>query len=275
MRDAMPALRVSNAIAIVLLFLGRLLARRYSGLRPWRTGLAMVGDRRRARRPHDRARRMSALARDSPSRRCARAARAAALGAGGRRRRRRRPKRRPAWEFSASLYGYFPPDDRHYAQPTVIANHGAPPPGGPLQLRGPQDGLRLGRLERRRRREAPPRRDADGRRRLRRHARRRARLRADRSRTAASSSTARASTSSTSRTRPTTSSTTGRSSATRRSTGSTVGLASQRTRAYQTGLDVQRGVFVGFTCKSVTLNVYVFNPGWETPTVVSSLAVSF
>ncbi len=54
-----------------------------------------------------------------------------------------------------------------------------------------------------------------------------------------------------------------------------VGLASQRTRTYQTGLDVQRGFFVGFTYKSLSLNVYVFNPGWETPTVVSSLAVSF
>lgn len=54
-----------------------------------------------------------------------------------------------------------------------------------------------------------------------------------------------------------------------------VGLVSQRTRAYHTGLDVQRGVFVGFTYKSLSLNVYVFNPGWETPTVVSSLAVSF
>ena len=54
-----------------------------------------------------------------------------------------------------------------------------------------------------------------------------------------------------------------------------VGLVSQRTRVYQTGLDIQRGVFVGFTYKALSLNVYVFNPGWETPTVVSSLAVSF
>ena len=55
----------------------------------------------------------------------------------------------------------------------------------------------------------------------------------------------------------------------------TVGLASQRTRAYQTGLDVQRGFFVGFTYKSLSLNVFVFNPGWETPTLVTSLSVSF
>ena len=29
------------------------------------------------------------------------------------------------WEFNASLYGYFPPEDRHYAQPTFIADRGA------------------------------------------------------------------------------------------------------------------------------------------------------
>lgn len=54
-----------------------------------------------------------------------------------------------------------------------------------------------------------------------------------------------------------------------------IGLVSQRTRLYHTGLDVQRGFFVGFTYKALSLNVYVFNPGWETPTIVSSLAVSF
>jgi hypothetical protein len=54
-----------------------------------------------------------------------------------------------------------------------------------------------------------------------------------------------------------------------------LGLASQRTRAYHTSLDVQRGVFAAVTWKKLTLSVYVFNPGWETPTVVSSLAFSF
>jgi hypothetical protein len=53
------------------------------------------------------------------------------------------------------------------------------------------------------------------------------------------------------------------------------GLVSQRTRAYHTGLDVQRGVFVGFNYKSVSLTTYVFNLGWETPTVVGAIAVSF
>jgi len=55
----------------------------------------------------------------------------------------------------------------------------------------------------------------------------------------------------------------------------TVGLASQRTRAYHTDLDVQRGLFVGFSHKSVRLDVYVFNFGWESPTVVSSISVAF
>jgi len=55
----------------------------------------------------------------------------------------------------------------------------------------------------------------------------------------------------------------------------TVGFASQRTRAYETGLDVQRGPFVGFTYKSTTLTVYVFNGDAQPPTVVTSLSVSF
>jgi hypothetical protein len=54
-----------------------------------------------------------------------------------------------------------------------------------------------------------------------------------------------------------------------------VGLASQRTRTYHTGLDVQRGLFLGITHKNASLNVYVFNLGWEKPTVVASLTVTF
>jgi hypothetical protein len=42
MRDAMLALRVSNAIAIVLLFIGGYKLAKFMGTRPWRTGLAMV-----------------------------------------------------------------------------------------------------------------------------------------------------------------------------------------------------------------------------------------
>jgi len=49
------------------------------------------------------------------------------------------------------------------------------------------------------------------------------------------------------------------------------GLASQRTRVYQTSLDVQRGFFAGY--KRVDFSTYVFNVGWTDPTVV--LAVGF
>ncbi len=43
MSDAMRALRISNLIAIVLLFLGGYELAKYSGGRPWRLGFAMVG----------------------------------------------------------------------------------------------------------------------------------------------------------------------------------------------------------------------------------------
>jgi len=42
LKDAMTALRISNAIAIALLFLSGYAVARYSGYRPWRTGLVMV-----------------------------------------------------------------------------------------------------------------------------------------------------------------------------------------------------------------------------------------
>jgi hypothetical protein len=42
MRDAMMATRVSNAIAVVLLFVGGYKLARFSGFHPWRTGFAMV-----------------------------------------------------------------------------------------------------------------------------------------------------------------------------------------------------------------------------------------
>jgi hypothetical protein len=52
-----------------------------------------------------------------------------------------------------------------------------------------------------------------------------------------------------------------------------VGLAGQRTRAYETPLDVQRGIFAGVSYKSLDFTTYVFNLGWTDPTVV--LAASF
>jgi hypothetical protein len=53
------------------------------------------------------------------------------------------------------------------------------------------------------------------------------------------------------------------------------GLVSQRTRAYQTELDIQRGVLVGFSGKRFDFTAYVFNAGWTDPTVVLSFGVGF
>jgi hypothetical protein len=54
-----------------------------------------------------------------------------------------------------------------------------------------------------------------------------------------------------------------------------VGLVSQRTRVYQTGLDVQRGVLAGVTYKKVNFTTNVFNFGWTMPTEVLALGFSF
>jgi hypothetical protein len=54
-----------------------------------------------------------------------------------------------------------------------------------------------------------------------------------------------------------------------------VGLASQRTRAYQTPLDVQRGFFTGFSYRKVDFTTYVFNVGWTDPTVVLAIGFKF
>jgi hypothetical protein len=51
------------------------------------------------------------------------------------------------------------------------------------------------------------------------------------------------------------------------------GLAIQRTRAYATPLDVQRGLFAALSWGGdFEVAAYVFNPGWTTPTVVVALA---
>jgi hypothetical protein len=50
------------------------------------------------------------------------------------------------------------------------------------------------------------------------------------------------------------------------------GLAIQRTRAYESSLDVQRGFLVAFSWREVELGAYVFNPGWTTPTWVVAVA---
>jgi len=53
------------------------------------------------------------------------------------------------------------------------------------------------------------------------------------------------------------------------------GLVVQRTRAYQTRLDLQRGLLAGMSYKRVDLTGYVFNLGWEDPTIVISAEMSF
>jgi len=53
------------------------------------------------------------------------------------------------------------------------------------------------------------------------------------------------------------------------------GLVSQRTRAYHTDLDVQRGLLVGFSYKKIDVTTYIFNAGWTDPTVVLALGFKF
>lgn len=53
------------------------------------------------------------------------------------------------------------------------------------------------------------------------------------------------------------------------------GLVVQRTKAYETDLDIQRGFLAGLSYEPVDFTVYVLNVGWDTPTVVLSLGVEF
>jgi len=53
------------------------------------------------------------------------------------------------------------------------------------------------------------------------------------------------------------------------------GVVVQRTKAYQTPLDTQRGVLAGFSFKSADLSCYIFNFGWTDPTVVLSVGIRF
>ena len=54
-----------------------------------------------------------------------------------------------------------------------------------------------------------------------------------------------------------------------------VGLVTQRTRAYQSDRDVQRGLLMQYSLTHVDLSGYVFNPDEGTPTVVVALRVSW
>jgi hypothetical protein len=54
-----------------------------------------------------------------------------------------------------------------------------------------------------------------------------------------------------------------------------VGAVAQRTKAFHTSLDVQRGFLLGVSRKHVEFTTYVFNTGWTDPTVVLELGLSF
>ena len=53
------------------------------------------------------------------------------------------------------------------------------------------------------------------------------------------------------------------------------GLVTQRTRAYETERDIQRGLLAGFSFKQVSLTGYLFNPDDARPTFVLAVVVSF
>ena len=52
------------------------------------------------------------------------------------------------------------------------------------------------------------------------------------------------------------------------------GLAVQRTKAYQTEFDIQRGFFAGFSYQRAEVAAYVFNPD-ASPTIVLAVSVGF
>lgn len=54
-----------------------------------------------------------------------------------------------------------------------------------------------------------------------------------------------------------------------------LGLVTQRTKVYQTDLDTQRGVLIGFSVRRVSLTTYLFNPDESTPTFVLAVSVDF
>ena len=53
------------------------------------------------------------------------------------------------------------------------------------------------------------------------------------------------------------------------------GLVAQRTKAYKSELDIQRGFLVGVSYRSVDITTYVFNLGWTDPTVVLAIGCHF
>jgi hypothetical protein len=54
-----------------------------------------------------------------------------------------------------------------------------------------------------------------------------------------------------------------------------LGLAVQRTKAYETEFDIQRGFLVGVSYRNASFTTYVFNPDASQPTVVLGVSLSF
>ena len=53
------------------------------------------------------------------------------------------------------------------------------------------------------------------------------------------------------------------------------GIVTQRTRAYQTDRDVQRGLLAAFSYNQVVMAGYLFNPDDSRPIVVLSFGIDF
>lgn len=53
------------------------------------------------------------------------------------------------------------------------------------------------------------------------------------------------------------------------------GISGQRTRAYQTALDIQRGILIGVGFKNWELTTYAYNLGFEDPFVLLSISKQF
>ena len=56
---------------------------------------------------------------------------------------------------------------------------------------------------------------------------------------------------------------------------SRLGFVGQRTRAYQSDRDIQRGFLVGLSYRELSFTTYVFNPDESRPTVVLAVGASF
>jgi hypothetical protein len=53
------------------------------------------------------------------------------------------------------------------------------------------------------------------------------------------------------------------------------GLVIQRTKAYDSDFDIDRGLLVGFSIESIDITTYIFNMGWDDPTFVLAVGIEF